>query len=304
MNFVRNSWLIIFVLGLLTFSIGLTGCKDKSSDSADTAESDSTSTTDSSTDATTDTDVDVSSDTSEAAAALGGSVSTCENGSWEVVAPADQSFDAEKLAEVQPYAFQKEHHTQAVVVVRNGKLVAEWYASWANKTTCATSMSVAKSFSATLIGVALKRGDLSGIDNRASDYMTEWQSTGKSEITIRSMLEMRSGLLDIGNLYFLNNQLSASLNRSDGGTQGITHFYNNADSMLLTQIVARAAGGSLNEYIQTHLFDPMGFKGNWWTDNNEDILGYCCIDATTREFARLGNQKGTIKNHRKRIKRT
>ena len=73
-----------------------------------------------------------------------------------------------------------------------------------------TSWSVGKSILSIITGIAQDQGFLN-IDDKASEYITEWVNDDRNEITIRHLLNMRSGL-----------QLPPG-NSEEGG--GITSFY-------------------------------------------------------------------------------
>jgi hypothetical protein len=64
---------------------------------------------------------------------------------WSVVDPAAHNMDAAGLEAAREYAFQPEHNTQGVVVIRGGEIVAEWYAEGKSADSWAASWSMAKS---------------------------------------------------------------------------------------------------------------------------------------------------------------
>ncbi len=51
-----------------------------------------------------------------------------------------------------------------------------------------------KSYYSAAVGIAVDEGWISSLDQPASDFFTEWEGSSKSDITIRDLLEMRSGL--------------------------------------------------------------------------------------------------------------
>lgn len=68
--------------------------------------------------------------------------------------------------------------------------------------------------------------------------------------------------------------------------------YSNCDPMVLGAVLTEASGMSVQEYADRNLFSKLGITAHWWTDNMPDgaehYLGYCCIDATPRDFAKIG----------------
>ena len=135
------------------------------------------------------------------------STSTWPGSSWEVVDPSKVNMDQAKLQQALDYAFEDSRNTQAVVVIRHGVIVAEKYADGENRFSLATSWSSAKSFTSALIGLAIDQSYISSVDNKVCSYLSDWNcdevvclSLGcpksRAEISIRDLLEMRSGLED------------------------------------------------------------------------------------------------------------
>src|SRR5512139_519290 len=113
---------------------------------------------------------------------------------WEVVEPAAEGMDAATLDEARQYAFEPTRNTQGVVVVRNGAIVSEWYAEDHDASSLATSWSAGKSFAGTLVGIAIDRGDIAGLDVSLAEFYPDWQADDRAGVTLRDLLEMRSGL--------------------------------------------------------------------------------------------------------------
>ena len=101
----------------------------------------------------------------------------------------------EQLARQIDELFSKEGQgeTRAVVVMADGELAAERYAAGYDKDTRFVSWSMAKTITAVLIGMLVADGKLS-VDEPAPVPM--WQRPGdpRAEITLRHLLQMRSGL--------------------------------------------------------------------------------------------------------------
>jgi dienelactone hydrolase len=70
---------------------------------------------------------------------------------------------------------------------------------------------------------------------------------------------------------------------------GSEHSYSSGDSMLLSGVIEAATGLSAGEYARRHLFGPLAMpRAQWWTDAVGHTLTYCCLDAPSRDFARIG----------------
>jgi CubicO group peptidase (beta-lactamase class C family) len=70
---------------------------------------------------------------------------------------------------------------------------------------------------------------------------------------------------------------------------GTVFSYSSGDSMLLSGVIEGSTGLSAGEYARRHLFGPLGMsRAQWWSDAVGHTLTYCCVDAPSREFARIG----------------
>jgi len=216
---------------------------------------------------------------------------------WDVQTPESLNMTESGINIALDYAFASGRNTQSVVIVRHGVIVGERYANGKSKESLATSWSTGKSFASALIGIAIDQQLISSIDVPAEDYLAAWVNTGKSDITIRAILEMRSGLGEAAegdtNIYTSSgsngDQLSYALNRvSETPPRSDNWAYQNTDSMLLAGILEAATGQNILDYSDLNLFSKIGMTADWWTDELGHVMTYCCIDATSRDFARFG----------------
>ena len=216
---------------------------------------------------------------------------------WDVQTPESLNMTESGINIALDYAFASGRNTQSVVIVRHGIIVGERYANGKSKESLATSWSSGKSFASALVGIAMDQQLISSIDAPAEDYLAAWVNTGKSDITIRAILEMRSGLGEAAegdtNIYTSSgsngDQLSYALNRvSETPPRSDNWAYQNTDSMLLAGILEAATGQNILDYSDLNLFSKIGMTADWWTDELGHVMTYCCIDATSRDFARFG----------------
>lgn len=224
---------------------------------------------------------------------------TVPGASWQTYAAADLGLAQSGVNAALDYAFVNGRNTQGVVIIKHGVIVGERYSEDTDATTMATSWSTGKSFASTLIGIAVDDGVIGSIDEPAENYLPQWVNTGREAISVRAILEMRSGLAlasdDVSDTAIYvsggtdGDQLAYALDRDPATTPRTNNWvYQNSDSMLLSGIVEHATGQTVLDYAAMNLFSKIGMTATWWTDEAGHALTYCCIDATSRDFARFG----------------
>ena len=283
------------LLAAVVVAAALVGCSDSDGDNADRA---MPATTTTASDATTST----------AAAGADGDPDGKPTGvvpdpTWAVESPEDHGMDPAALEEAKSYAFADGRHTQGVVVVRGGAIVAEWYAPDANQDSWAASWSMSKSVVSALVGIAIDEGKIRGVDEPMTTWYPDWADRGLGDVTLRDVLEMSSGLqwnesyspsdLESSDVIQMvvreSDQLAYAASRPRAVPPGTVFNYTSGGSMLLSGVLEQATGMSAGEYAQQKLWGPIGAtKVDMWTDAAGHTLTYCCVDTTSRDFARFG----------------
>lgn len=105
-------------------------------------------------------------------------------------APSPTSSSAEIEAALDT-AFADGLGTRAIVVVKEGDVIAERYADGFDANTPQLGWSMAKSFASLLVGAMV---EAEGIDITETDLRPEWAGEDRSEITLEHLLRMTSGL--------------------------------------------------------------------------------------------------------------
>jgi len=182
-------------------------------------------------------------------------------------------------------------------------IVAEWYEPGRDETSWAASWSAAKSFASALVGIAIGQGLIEDVDISMARFIPSWAGTDKEPMTLRHVLQMRSGLQwtedfslsqpvlsDIARLASTeSDQLAYVLSKPLEHPPGTFWRYSSADTLLLSAVIEAATGRTAAEYAQQALFGPLGIGPvDWWSDVPGTTLTYCCIDAPTRELAKFG----------------
>ncbi len=224
------------------------------------------------------------------------------NDGWSIVEPATVGINAPRLSFAKDYAFDPPQHTQGLVIVRNGHIASEWYASGKSAKSWAASWSMAKSVTSILVGIAIDKHLIASIDAPMTTWFPEWRSTDKAHISLRDVLTMTSGLETFESFVPANANKSTSIqlglhadevhfaaSRPAVHAPGTKFSYSSADVMLLSRVLSVATKMPVNVFAKKYLFDPLGIRqAAWWSDAKGNTLTYCCLDSTTRNFVRIG----------------
>lgn len=190
-----------------------------------------------------------------------------------------------------------------LIVIRNGVILYESYDFGNDETTKWVSFSVTKSITSMLLGAAIKDGHIKSVEDKVTIYLPQLLNSNYQDVSIKQVLQMSSGIdwnedyedplsdvniagaLNSLNLYeYLNN-----LNKKSSA--GNKFNYNTGETNLIGGIVRAAIGDNLSNYLEKKIWKPFGMEFNayWVIDTDyEQELGGCCLNATLRDYARLG----------------
>ena len=210
---------------------------------------------------------------------------------WAIKTPTELNINQEKIDHLFDLSFADDA-TQAVVLIKDGYLIGERYAEGFDQNSFGTSWSMAKSFYASLIGISIDRGEINSLDDKVSDYL-EYFNDERSEITIRDILNMASGLQfpehEHELMFFKQDHLAYAKNIGVEKEPNTLFEYNNVNSMLLGDILLKATSKKADELLNERVLKPIGTDTlTLWRDSSENVLTYCCIDMSARDYSRFG----------------
>ena len=90
-------------------------------------------------------------------------------------------------------AYMKDQRTAGLLIIQDGKIRLEKYGLDFSGGKRWTSFSVAKSFTSTLVGAAIKDGYIKSVEDKVSDYIPDLKGSVYDDVTIRQLLTMTSG---------------------------------------------------------------------------------------------------------------
>ena len=163
----------------------------------------------------------------------------------------------------------------SLMIVRNGKVVAEawWAPEAADKQHVLWSLS--KSFTSTAVGMAVEEG-LIDINDRVikffPDKAPKEPTYNQKSMRIRDLLTMTTGHQEELQMRKVEGSIvEAFLNAPVPHNPG-THFkYNTPATYMLSAIVQKVTGKTVLEYLQPRLFDPLGIENPRWEKSDEGI---------------------------------
>ena len=196
--------------------------------------------------------------------------------------------------------------TDAVVVLRDGKLLFEWYARGNNAHTPHILMSATKAVIGLLAGMLHQTGDLD-LDAEVSIYVPEIATTLYRGATLRNLLDMRARIPlepEQQRAYEVATNWQPAASGEQGADlvsflQGLTaphqahggpFSYISANTDLLGWAIERATGQTIAALLSARLWKPMGAEDRAYITLDRKGLARCAggLCATARDFARLG----------------
>lgn len=205
------------------------------------------------------------------------------------------------------YDYVALNYLTGIVILKDGKLVYENYFHGNGPDTRWMSMSIAKSITSTLVGVAIKDGYIDSLDDPVVKYVPKLKGSGYEGTSIRDILGMNSGVKwdetytdpNSDRREFLRAQMSlkpgalldvlAKLPRvADPGT---VHNYSTGETTIASEIVIGATNKKLADYLHEKIWEPYGMENdaNWWLDSPDgNEIGGSGFSATLRDYARFG----------------
>jgi CubicO group peptidase (beta-lactamase class C family) len=177
-----------------------------------------------------------------------------------------------------------------------GALLAEHYFNGARGDRPANIKSASKSVISALVGIAIERGLIRGVDEPVISYFPEHVKgePRKQRITVEDLLTMRSGLestssRNYGAWVLSRNWVQHALARPLITEPGMSMQYSTGNTHLLSAILTRATGGSTRQFAQRALADPLGFAlAEWPRDPQGVYFGGNDMLMTPRQMLAFG----------------
>jgi CubicO group peptidase (beta-lactamase class C family) len=202
--------------------------------------------------------------------------------------------------------YMSEQRTAGLVIIQDGKVRLEKYGIDFDAEGRWTSFSVAKSFTSTLVGAAIKDGFIRSIDDKVSDYIPDLKGSVYDDVSIRQLLTMTSGVAWNEDYEDKNSDVARfNEHRAEPGVDATVSYmrrlgreapagtkwvYKTGETNLIGVLVSSATHKKLSDYLSEKIWAPFGMEqdASWLLGSTDHEISGCCIQASTRDFARFG----------------
>lgn len=203
-------------------------------------------------------------------------------------------------------AYMKAQRTAGLVIVQDGKIRLEKYGLDFDGNGKWTSFSVAKSFTSTLVGAAIKDGYIKSLDDKVTVYIPEMKGSAYDDVTVAQLLTMTSGIKwnedyeDPKSDVALFNEhkpepgidttVSYMRKLPREAPAGSKWVYKTGETNLIGVLVSKATGKTLSAYLTEKVWIPFGMEqdASWLLGSTGAEISGCCLQASTRDYARFG----------------
>ncbi len=210
------------------------------------------------------------------------------------------------IADTDLDAFIQAQNVAGIIVLQDGKVRVERYARGYGPEGRWTSFSVAKSFTSTLVGAAIRDGYIKSVQEPVTKYIPELAGSGYDGVTIQQLLTMTSGVKwnedyadvksDVARMFLEpvpageDPTVHYMKNLPRDTAPGSKWVYKTGETNLIGVLVMRATGKPLATYLSDKVWKPFGMQQDafWMIDPAGHEVSGCCLSVSLRDYARMG----------------
>lgn len=187
---------------------------------------------------------------------------------------------------------------QSLVIQKNDQIIYEEYRGSIDGDEPANIKSASKSIISLLVGIAIDKGFIEGVDQAIGEYFPEYfeenPDSAKAAISIQDLLTMRSGLettsfYNYGRWVMSSNWVEFTLDQPFEEQPGGRMVYSTGTSHLLSVILTKATGMSTRAFANEYLFGPMDIRiGGWDRDPQGYYMGGNNLAIAPLDLLKIG----------------
>ncbi|MFW9969907.1 MAG: serine hydrolase domain-containing protein [Candidatus Odinarchaeota archaeon] len=218
---------------------------------------------------------------------------------WNTSSPEAQGVNPQKILEMDNYIDNYiRYYLDTLLIIKNGYLIYERYPSgYYDENSLHDIHSTTKSFTSTLIGIAIDKGYIGGVDDYILDFfpnkiiqnMNSWKQT----IRLEHLLTMTAGFQweDIVNYFIMlamSDWAQYVLDQPMTDSPDTRWNYNSGVSHLLSAILEQVTPNGTLAFAEEYLFEPLGITDYTWQENLGIPAGGAFLHLKAKDMAKLG----------------
>ncbi len=205
--------------------------------------------------------------------------------------------------------------TRQLLVLHRGKIVLDLKTGDSSSSIRFNSYSMVKSLVGALVFKAVSEGRINSFNDPIQRYVGQLKGTKLGKVPVSAFLDMKSGVLfehkgtkaisvrepkdlqasfanPFGPMARLHMQglpgVIDNLRFDASGQQGFN--YQNVNTVLLSAMLEEAYGVGIQKLLEQKIWKPSGAGNAFWRKFSDDqsVSAYCCLYATTRDWAKAG----------------
>lgn len=200
--------------------------------------------------------------------------------------------------------------TNALLIMKDGRIVYERYRNLSGPQSRFLAMSMSKSVTAILIGIAVDQGAIRSLDDLVTDYVPELKGSAYDTVTVRDLIDMKTGV-DRSDGDQLKPGGDGARRREEilvrnarpavdeafmigrKAERGQKFDYSTLNTTILGWVLERATGTPITQFTSKMLWQKLGAEqpAFWMVDGpgpNARPLTGVGFNATLRDYGRIG----------------
>jgi CubicO group peptidase (beta-lactamase class C family) len=202
------------------------------------------------------------------------------------------------------YDYVSRNRGVGLLVLKDGAIALENHELGHDERTRWMSMSMAKSITSILVGVAINDGLIGSLDDPLTRYLPELTASGYDGVSVRQLLQMASGVrwnedyLDITSdrRRMLDLQIAQQPGAIMAGLPrvaepGAVWNYSTGETHVAGALIRAAAGRPVADYLSERIWSRLGMDGDafWWLESPGGLeVAGSGLSATLRDYGRFG----------------
>ncbi len=218
---------------------------------------------------------------------------------WRTSPPEEQGIDSQGMVSLLQEIRQKESNIHSLLIIRHGTLVTEIYFPPYDRNVRHSMRSITKSVTSAMTGIAIGDGYIDRVSQKVLSFFPEIASHNRDKwlenLTIEHLLTMSAGY---------QRQSMPSLEGKDTTFDvvdyiltyssiiikpGTSFFYDSGLSHVVSAVIQKQSGLTLQDYAREKMFQPVGIKDFIWEKDPGGItLGQSGLALKPQDMARFG----------------